>query len=331
MGIKKLLLFLNNYQNLVCETKITDYIGKRIAVDISLLLYKIVIGVRNTGSDITNSKGDSVTHIFGLFNKTILLLSHNIIPVYVFDGKPSSLKDNVILSRQKSKQNALIKLKESESETEKIKFYKKSAKITKKELDECRELLELMGIPYVNSPEESDSQCAYLAKSGLVDGVYTEDMDILTFGSPLIIKNLLSSKNKIQEISLNNVLEKLKLTYDEFIDFCILLGCDYSNGISNINYQVIYDYYIQNKNINTTLKALKANNYNVPNHINYEVIKEYYKNAPYIEIEPSHLERQPMKTNELIDLLVNNYGLLKYKIIKKLAVLNKVSKICVLD
>ena len=192
MGIKKLLLFLNNYQDLVCETKITDYVGKRIAVDISLLLYKIVIGVRNTGSDITNSKGDSVTHIFGLFNKTILLLSHNIIPVYVFDGKPSSLKDNVILSRQKSKQNALIKLKESESETEKIKFYKKSAKITKKELDECRELLELMGIPYVNSPEESDSQCAYLAKSGLVDGVYTEDMDILTFGSPLIIKNLLS-------------------------------------------------------------------------------------------------------------------------------------------
>ena len=41
-----------------------------------------------------------------------------------------------------------------------------------------------MGIPYVQAPEEADSQCAYLNKKGLVDAVLTEDMDILTFGAP---------------------------------------------------------------------------------------------------------------------------------------------------
>jgi flap endonuclease-1 len=64
---------------------------------------------------------------------------------------------------------------------------------------------------------------------GYVDGVYTDDMDILTFGSPKIIKNLISLKNKPQEINLNTILDKLNLSYNEFIDFCILLGCDYSN------------------------------------------------------------------------------------------------------
>ena len=29
-----------------------------------------------------------------------------------------------------------------------------------------------MGVPYVNAPEEADSQCAWLAKNGYVDAVF---------------------------------------------------------------------------------------------------------------------------------------------------------------
>ena len=52
-----------------------------------------------------------------------------------------------------------------------------------------------MGIPYIVSNEEADSQCAYLSKKGIVYGVYTEDMDILTFGAQKIIRNLTSYKS----------------------------------------------------------------------------------------------------------------------------------------
>mgnify|MGYP000545107807 CR=1 FL=1 len=64
------------------------------------------------------------------------------------------------------------------SEEEKIKYFKRSVVITRIQLDECRELLTLMGVPYIDAPEEADSQCAWLAKKGLVDAVLTEDMDI---------------------------------------------------------------------------------------------------------------------------------------------------------
>jgi len=188
--------------------------------------------------------------------------------------------------------------------------------IGKKELNECRELLDMMGIPYINAPEEADSQCAYLAKEGLVDAVYSDDMDILTFGSPIIIKNLISLKNKPIELNLNSILEKLNLSYDEFIDFCILLGCDYSNGISNINYNIIYEYYLRNRNIESTLKNLKEDNFNVPLLLNYKEIKKYYKDGPYIEI--TNLEIKSMNYDLLINTLVNKYGLLKFKIINKL-------------
>ena len=316
MGIKKLLKFLNNYDNIVNCKNISDYRGTKIAIDISLLIYQIIIGVRNTGTDIINNKGDKVTHILGLFNKIIFLLKNSIIPVFIFDGKPSKLKNQTLYQRRKLKQSYIIKLNETTNEKEKIKYLKKTVSIGKKELDECRELLELMGIPYINAPEEADSQCAYLAKNGFVDAVYSDDMDILTFGSPIIIKNLISLKNKPIELNLNNILEKLNLTYDEFIDFCILLGCDYSNGISNINYNIIYEYYMRNKNIEDTLKSLKANNFNVPIQLDYQEIKKYYKEGPYIEI--TNLEMKPINNELLINILVNKYGLLKFKIINKL-------------
>jgi len=316
MGIKKLLKFLNNYDNIVNCKNISDYRGTKIAIDISLLIYQIIIGVRNTGTDIINNKGDKVTHILGLFNKIIFLLKNNIIPVFIFDGKPSKLKNQTLYHRRKLKQSYITKLNETTNEKEKIKYLKKTVSIGKKELDECRELLELMGIPYINAPEEADSQCAYLAKNGFVDAVYSDDMDILTFGSPIIIKNLISLKNKPIELNLNNILEKLNLSYDEFIDFCILLGCDYSNGISNINYNIIYEYYMRNKNIEDTLKSLKANNFNVPVQLDYQEIKKYYKEGPYIEI--TNLEMKPINNELLINILVNKYGLLKFKIINKL-------------
>ena len=47
---------------------------------------------------------------------------------------------------------------------EKIKYFKRSVVISKKQLEECQYLLKLLGIPVINAPEEADSQCAYLVK-----------------------------------------------------------------------------------------------------------------------------------------------------------------------
>lgn len=318
MGIKNLLKFLKNYKDLIIEKNINDYKGKRVAIDISILLYQVIIAIRNTGSDLVNNKGEMVSHILGLFNKTIILLNNGIIPVYVFDGKPPELKYKVLNNRRQQKINAKIKMNNVETSEEKIKYFKKCVSISKLQMDECRELLVLMGIPYIDAPEEADSQCAYLAKEGLVDAVLSEDMDILTFGSSRIVKNLISQKKNPIEINLNDILDKLHLTHEQFIEFCILLGSDYMNGITEINYKIIFEYYNKHKNINDTLIDLKKHKYKVPDNLNYDNVKYYFQNSPHVKVTIDDLQLNNINYNELIKFLVNKHGLIKYKIKNKL-------------
>jgi flap endonuclease-1 len=180
-----------------------------------------------------------------------------------------------------------------------------------------------MGIPYINAPEEADSQCAYLAKMGLVDGVLTEDMDILTFGSTKIIRNLTSHKVPTTEINLNNILNHLNLNQEEFIEFCILLGCDYCQGISEYKPNVIYEYFSKCKSIEKTLIAMKNDNMNVPDEIQYEDTKKYFLNPNVTQVSLNNLKMNEPNYDKLLSKLVNNYGLIKFLIKQKLEKLKK--------
>jgi flap endonuclease-1 len=313
MGIKNLLKFLSNYPDLIKEKKIESFYGKKIAIDISILMYQVVIAIRNSGSDLTNSNGDITSHILGLFNKTINFLEKGIIPVFVFDGKPPDLKRKVLDTRRNIRNKSYEKMIEATTEEEKIKYFKRTVCITKEQTDQCRELLELMGIPYIDAPEEADSELSYLCKNNLVYAVLTEDMDILTFGSPKIIRNLTSNKKAPIEIELDEILQKLDLTYEEFIELCILFGCDYCTSLSELQPKEIYNHYINNnKNIDDTISFLKSE-------IDYKSAKQYFIDSYHTDIDDDKLKLKKPQVKKLLHLLVNKYGLIKYKVANKLS------------
>lgn len=315
MGIKNLLKLIESYPDLYVEKQIEDYSGKRIAIDISILLYQVVISIRNTGSDLTNNKGEITSHILGLFNKTIKLLEKKIVPVYVFDGKPPDLKKKILDLRKNIRKKAEEKMNNAETEEDKIKYFKRSVIIGKKQLDDCRELLNLMGVPYVDAPEEADSQCAWLCKNGIVDAVLTEDMDILTFGSPKIIRNLTSVKKSTIEISLDKIKEKFGWDDNMFVEFCILLGCDYCDHIIDINYLKIFHEFQKKKDIKMVLKSINKS-------MNYKSAFNYFK-SPKINENIKDLNLKKPDITNLENILVNEYGLIKFRIHKKIKFLKK--------
>jgi flap endonuclease-1 len=321
MGIKKLYKFLSSFPELIAETEYVDFSGKVIAIDISILLYQVVIAVRNTGEDLVNNKGEIISHILGLFNKTMLLIKRGIIPIYVFDGKPPDIKKKILDARKYIRIRALEKLANAKTREERIKYFKRCVQITQEQIDQAKELLDLMGIPYVNASEEADSQCAYLSRNNLVDAVLTEDLDILTFGSKYIVKNLTSHKLKPIKISLQKILETLDINYKNFVEFCVLLGCDYSNSLSDVNPDILFFYYKKYLNIPDTLRALKCNNFNVYNTDYDKSLKYFLSKNTYKPINRNELKIKKPNIRKLKDLLINKYCLNKFKLNKKLNLL----------
>jgi flap endonuclease-1 len=316
MGIKNLLKFLYAYPNIIKEKNRDELNGKKIAIDISILLYQSVISIRNSGKDITNRNGQVISHIVGLLNKTIILIDNNIIPVFVFDGRPPHIKKKILNIRRELKTKALIQYDQAENKVDQIKYFKRCVSITKDHMNDCRELLTLMGVPFIDASQEADSELAYLCKNNLVYAVLTEDMDILTFGSPKIIKNILSFNKPLIEINLSDILDTLKINYEDFVELCVFFGCDYcTNPIKNINMSnhQIYDLYKKNK-----YEILNKLNININDYI---VAKKYFLNCPNNNIK-GLLELRPPQTDKLIDLLVNKYNLSYNKIILKLNKLN---------
>ena len=132
--------------------------------------------------------------------------------------------------------------------------------MSKEMAEDAKRLIKLMGLPCIVSPEEAEAQCAELAKSETIHATLSEDMDALTFGTPNLIRGLNSKKQPVVEICLETVLSEMGLTMDEFIDLCILCGCDYTRTLPGIGPVRGYNYIKKHGSIEAIIDQLLTEN-----------------------------------------------------------------------
>ncbi|XP_060826334.1 DNA excision repair protein ERCC-5 homolog isoform X2 [Bombus pascuorum] len=99
---------------------------------------------------------------------------------------------------------------------------------------EAQELLRLFGIPYVIAPMEAEAQCAYLEQIHLIDGTITDDSDIWLFGGQCVYKNFFDNNKKVLEFRSCDIQHYFKLTRNEMIRLALLVGSDYTTGLTGI-------------------------------------------------------------------------------------------------
>ena len=207
-------------------------------------MYSFLVAVRSDGQQLMSDTGETTSHIMGLFYRTLRMVDNGIKPLYVFDGAPPKLKSGELAKRFQRKneaQESHEEMKEVGTAEDVEKFSRRTVRVTREHNEEAQKLLRLMGIPYIIAPTEAEAQCAVLAEAGKVYAAASEDMDTLTFNAPILLRKLTFAeqrKEPIQEISLERVLEGLEMDRDQFIDLCILLGCDYVDPIKGIGPKV---------------------------------------------------------------------------------------------
>lgn len=224
-------------------------------------IYSFLIAVRSDGQQLTNEDGVTTSHIMGMFYRTLRMVDNGIKPLYVFDGAPPKLKSGELAKRFQRKQEAqegLEEAKETGTAEDIEKFSRRTVRVTREHNADCQRLLKLMGIPYIVAPTEAEAQCAVLARAGKVYAAASEDMDTLCFNTPILLRHLTFSEQRkmpIQEVHVDKVLEGLGMEREQvrflqvetvgcrlltschllqFIDLCILLGCDYLDPIPKV-------------------------------------------------------------------------------------------------
>ncbi|UCD03370.1 MAG: flap structure-specific endonuclease, partial [Candidatus Aenigmatarchaeota archaeon] len=180
------------------EIEMDSLNGKTIAIDALNIIYQFLSIIRDrfTGEPLKDSQGNITSHLSGLFYRTTRMLEGGITPVFIFDGKPPDFKKGVQEERQKIKEDAQKKLEEAikEGDRERIRLYaQQTSKVTSDMLDDAKELLQAMGIQYVEAPSEGEAQASYMNRKGLVYACGSQDWDALLFGSPRLIRNLAST------------------------------------------------------------------------------------------------------------------------------------------
>lgn len=302
MTIKNLYKLLKQEtRKVIVKHKITDFHHQRLAFDASNTIYKLVLAFRFHGKDLKN-KGLIVTHLDTLLKRVIALLKYKIKPVFVFDGKPSSLKAKVIHEREAQKEKGKKKYLMAENDEEKQKYYHFHQGLTHQEMNDCKLLLQCLGIPVINSPEEADSQCAYLSREGLVDGVVSDDIDILLFGSENIIKDFSTSEAKdIIVVRRKRILKELDITQKQLIEAGIMLGCDYCKKMKGVGQKTVVPKIKKYGSIRHILEEEKEGNKKFAKC--YRSIRKYFFNAPVMETSKKDVKLQGFSPNKLIKFL----------------------------
>jgi hypothetical protein len=229
MGIKHLNRFLREEaQDCIKFISLAELSGKKIAVDISIYMYKYA------------SEGTLLENMYLMLST---LRYYEIVPVFIFDGKPPPEKNELLQKRKEDKQeaekeyNQLKKQLENKTidDVEKQEVInnmdilkKKFIHIGKNDIESVKKLIRAYGATYYDAPGEADELCALLVIKNKVWACLSEDMDMFVYGCNRVLRYLSLLNKTVVLYDTKDILNNLGITQKELREICVISGTDYS-------------------------------------------------------------------------------------------------------
>lgn len=222
---------------------------------------------------------------------------------------PSVVKESIIVD---GVDIGLLKAKIEKMRTNVLVISKDDFLLTKK-------LFDILNIPYYDAPMEAECCCADLCKRGLVDAVMSEDTDVLAYGSPFFLTKIDTYNDVCVELNYQEILKELKFRKEQFLDLCIMCGCDYNKNIFKVGPESSYKLLLKYGNIDnigeftdydlTNLKHIRVREL----FLNYEQLQ--IDSIPYCGIPDFEKLTQFIKENNVV---IKNLETLKKSFIQEI-------------
>ncbi|XP_061207174.1 flap endonuclease GEN homolog 1 isoform X2 [Neopsephotus bourkii] len=209
MGVTNLWQILEPVRQPISLTSLK---GKTLAVDLSLWVCEAQT-VKNMIGVVTKP------HLRNIFFRISFLTSMGIKLVFVMEGEAPRLKADTLSKRNEMRYGPSTKVRAART----------GRSVFKAILKECLELLECLGVPWVQAAGEAEAMCACLNEEGLVDGCITNDGDVFLYGAQTVYRNFaMNAKDPhLDCYTMSSIKEKLGCDRESLIGLAILLGCDY--------------------------------------------------------------------------------------------------------
>ncbi|MBU0496854.1 MAG: flap endonuclease-1 [Candidatus Thermoplasmatota archaeon] len=255
---------------------LTDLKNQVLLIDAYNVLHQFLSIIRQRdGTLLMDAQGRVTSHLSGLFQRTANLVDARIKPVFVFDGKPPALKEKILAERHARRMKAEKEWQEAlEKGDMRTAFVKaqQTSRVTPEIVEQSKELLEALGIPWVQAPSEGEAQASYMVKKEHFFAVGSQDFDCLLFGTPVLVRNLTSSSRRKlpnkqayakigpELIHLQQNLKTLGILQKQLIDMALLIGTDFNEGVKGIGPKKSLQYIKKNGNLENALATIGQSN-----------------------------------------------------------------------
>lgn len=294
------------------KTKLESFASKVVAVDAYNAIYQFLAIIRGPdGLHLSDSEGRVTSHLSGLLYRNVNFLSLGIKPVYVFDGRPPSLKTAEIERRRQIKKDATVKYEKAMASgnlEDARKFAQQTTSLRDTMVQDSKVLLEHFGIPYIDAPSEGEATAAHLTNTGHAFASASQDFDSVLFGAKRLVRNFTNSgRRKIPNrntyidvepeiIETGKTLDSLELSREELVDVGILIGTDFNpDGFDRVGPK-------------TALKMIKQYSRleDIPQ------IQEQLQEIDYNQIREIFLKPKVADPDEIVFEKVNYDGIARY-------------------
>lgn len=135
--------------------------------------------------------GNQTAHLLGVMYKSLKMKEAGIEDIWVIDGQAGDMKQATLKAREEFKLKSEEGFKESllKSEHKKaLSYSKRILRVSKQETDDLIKLLQFAGCSVGYAVKETDHKVSLMTKAGLIEGVMSEDSDLLVYGVSQLIR-----------------------------------------------------------------------------------------------------------------------------------------------